>query len=42
MAYVEQNRSKNKELKNRKKESNPFFKKLQRDQAKRKQLLGDG
>jgi DNA excision repair protein ERCC-3 len=35
MAYVEQNRSKNKDLK-KKKESNPFFKKLQRDQAKRK------
>lgn len=34
MAYVEQNRSKNKELK--KKESNPFFKKARRDQAKRK------
>ena len=44
MAYVEMNRSMNKELKkgNRgkggqgKKESNPFFKKLQREQAKRK------
>lgn len=36
MAYVEQNRSKNKELKKNKKESNPFFKKMQRDQAKRK------
>lgn len=38
MAYVEQNRSKNKELKG-KKSSNPFFKKLQREQQKRK--LGD-
>jgi len=38
MAYIEQNKSKNKELK-KKKESNPFFKKLQRDQAKRKQVL---
>jgi len=36
MAYVEQNRSKNKDLKKNKKESNPFFKKMQRDQAKRK------
>jgi DNA excision repair protein ERCC-3 len=35
MAYVEQNRSKNKDLKG-KKESNPFFKKLHRDNAKRK------
>lgn len=41
MAYVEQNRSKNKELK-KKKESNPFFKKLQRDQQKRKQAMDDG
>jgi DNA excision repair protein ERCC-3 len=41
MAYVEQNRSKNKELK-KKKESNPFFKKLQRDQQKRKQALDEG
>jgi DNA excision repair protein ERCC-3 len=36
MAYVEQNRSRNKDLKKGKKESNPFFKKLQRDVAKRK------
>lgn len=35
MAYVEQNRSKNKDLKS-KKESNPFFKKLHRDNARRK------
>jgi DNA excision repair protein ERCC-3 len=42
MAYVEQNRSKNKELKAKgKKESNPFFKKLQRDQQKRKAALAD-
>lgn len=41
MAYVEQNKSKNKELK-KKKESNPFFKKMQRDQQKRKQALEDG
>lgn len=40
MAYVEQNKSKNKELK-KKKESNPFFRKLQREQAKR-QLATDG
>ena len=39
MAYMEQNRSKNKELKKKKGESNAFFKKLHRDQAKRKQLL---
>jgi DNA excision repair protein ERCC-3 len=36
MAYIEQNRSKNKELKKDKKPSNPFFKKLQRDAQKRK------
>ncbi|OBT78633.1 DNA excision repair protein ERCC-3 [Pseudogymnoascus sp. 05NY08] len=36
MAYIEQNRSKNKELKKDKKSSNPFFKKLQRDAQKRK------
>lgn len=36
MAYVEQNRSKNKELKKDKKASNPFFKKLQRDNQKRR------
>jgi DNA excision repair protein ERCC-3 len=35
MAYVEQNKSRNKELK-KKKESNPFFKKVQREQQKRK------
>ena len=35
MAYVEMNRSKNKELKKDKKPANPFFKKLQRDQQKR-------
>ncbi|KAK0122936.1 transcription factor TFIIH complex ERCC-3 subunit [Cadophora gregata f. sp. sojae] len=40
MAYVEQNKIKNKELK-KKKESNPFFKKLQRDQAKRKLAMDD-
>jgi DNA excision repair protein ERCC-3 len=39
MAYVEQNKSKNKELKKKKGESNPFFKKLQRDQARRKAAL---
>ncbi len=38
MAYVEQNKSRNKELK-KKKESNPFFKRLQRDQQKRRQAL---
>ncbi|KAI1007940.1 General transcription and DNA repair factor IIH helicase subunit [Podosphaera aphanis] len=38
MAYVEQNKSMNKELK-KKKESNPFFRKLQRDQQKRKAAL---
>ena len=38
MAYIEQNKSKNKELK-KKKESNPFFKKLQRDQQKRRVAL---
>ncbi|CCU83060.1 DNA repair helicase RAD25/TFIIH basal transcription factor complex helicase XPB subunit [Blumeria hordei DH14] len=38
MAYVEQNKSMNKELK-KKKESNPFFKKLQRDQQKRRVAL---
>lgn len=36
MAYVEQNKSRNKELKKGKKESNPFFKKLARDQQRRK------
>jgi len=36
MAYVEQNKSRNKELK-KKKESNPFFKKVQREQQKRRQ-----
>jgi DNA excision repair protein ERCC-3 len=36
MAYIEQNRSKNKELKKDKKASNPFFKKLQRDVQKRR------
>jgi DNA excision repair protein ERCC-3 len=41
MAYVEQNRSKNKELKKKKGESNPFFKKLQRDQAKRRAALAE-
>lgn len=40
MAYVEQNKSKNKELK-KKKESNAFFKKLQRDAAKRKAALAE-
>lgn len=39
MAYMEQNKSKNKELKKKKGESNPFFKKLQRDQARRKAAL---
>ncbi|RDW88240.1 hypothetical protein BP6252_00272 [Coleophoma cylindrospora] len=39
MAYIEQNKSKNKELKKKKGESNPFFKKLARDQQKRKQAL---
>lgn len=41
MAYVEQNKSKNKELKKKKGESNPFFKKLQRDQQKRRQAWQD-
>lgn len=41
MAYVEQNKSKNKELKRKKGESNPFFKKLQRDQEKRRKALED-
>ena len=41
MAYVEQNRSKNKDLKKKKGESNAFFKKLHRDQTKRKQLLNE-
>jgi len=36
MAYIEQNRSKNKELKRDKKASNPFFRKLQRDNQKRR------
>ncbi|ESZ93390.1 DNA repair helicase RAD25 [Sclerotinia borealis F-4128] len=36
MAYVEQNRSRNKDLKKNKAESNTFFKKLARDQAKKK------
>jgi DNA excision repair protein ERCC-3 len=36
MAYIEQNRSKNKELKKEKKASNPFFRKLQRDNQKRR------
>ncbi|KAH7323892.1 P-loop containing nucleoside triphosphate hydrolase protein [Rhexocercosporidium sp. MPI-PUGE-AT-0058] len=40
MAYVEQNKIKNKELK-KKKESNPFFKKMQREQAKRKLAMDD-
>jgi len=40
MAYVEQNKSKNKELK-RKQESNPFFKKVQRDVQKRRQAMED-
>jgi len=40
MSYVEQNKSLNKELK-KKKESNPFFKKLQRDQQKRKLAMDD-
>jgi DNA excision repair protein ERCC-3 len=39
MAYIEQNKSKNKELKKKKGESNPFFKKLARDQQKRKLAL---
>ncbi|KAG9240778.1 P-loop containing nucleoside triphosphate hydrolase protein [Calycina marina] len=34
MAYVEGNRSRNKDLKKNAKESNPFFKKVQRDAAK--------
>lgn len=42
MAYMEQNRTKNKELSKKKKgESNPFFKKLARDQAKRKLVLDE-
>ena len=43
MAYVEQNKSKNRELKANKKkaESNPFFKKLQRDQQKRKAAIDE-
>ncbi len=41
MAYVEQNRSKNKDLKKKKGETHSFFKKLHRDQAKRKQLLDE-
>lgn len=41
MAYVEQNRSRNKELKKDKKSSNPFFKKVQRDLAKRKQAMNE-
>lgn len=36
MAYAEQNRSRNKDLKKNKKESNPFFKKLHRETQKRK------
>ncbi|KAI9744285.1 MAG: transcription factor TFIIH complex ERCC-3 subunit [Claussenomyces sp. TS43310] len=36
MAYIEQNRSKNKELKKDRKPSNPFFKKLQREAQRRK------
>jgi DNA excision repair protein ERCC-3 len=36
MAYIEQNRSKNKELKKNQKPSNAFFKKLQREGQKRK------
>lgn len=36
MAYMEQNRSKNKDLKKDKRASNPFFKKLQRDAVKRR------
>jgi DNA excision repair protein ERCC-3 len=36
MAYIKQNRSKNKELKKDKKASNPFFRKLQRDNQKRR------
>lgn len=36
MAYIEQNRSKNKELKKNQKPNNPFFRKLQREAAKRK------
>ncbi|KAK6580920.1 hypothetical protein PZA11_006408 [Diplocarpon coronariae] len=41
MAYVEMNKSKNKELK-KKKESSAFFKKLHRDNAKRKIALEEG
>ncbi|KAA8564600.1 hypothetical protein EYC84_011514 [Monilinia fructicola] len=36
MAYVEQNRSRNKDLKKNKGESNAFFKKLARENAKKK------
>lgn len=39
MAYVEQNRSKNKDLKKKKGESSAFFRKLQREQQKRR--MGD-
>ncbi|RDL40925.1 p-loop containing nucleoside triphosphate hydrolase [Venustampulla echinocandica] len=39
MAYIEQNKIKNKDMKRKKGESNPFFKKLQRDQEKRKKAL---
>ncbi|RKF75886.1 General transcription and DNA repair factor IIH helicase subunit XPB [Golovinomyces cichoracearum] len=38
MAYMEQNKSMNKELK-KKKDANPFFKKLHRDQQKRRAAL---
>lgn len=42
MAYVEQNKSKNKELKGKKKvESNAFFKKVAREQEKRKKAMED-
>ncbi|KAJ9154747.1 DNA repair helicase-like protein [Pleurostoma richardsiae] len=39
MAYIEQNKSMNKSLKKNKKESNPFFKKIARENERRKQLL---
>jgi DNA excision repair protein ERCC-3 len=38
MAYIESNKSRNKTLKKDQKASNPFFRKLQRQQAKRKEL----
>ncbi|KAH8654073.1 P-loop containing nucleoside triphosphate hydrolase protein [Tricladium varicosporioides] len=41
MAYAEANRNRNKDLKKKKGESNPFFKKMQRDVEKRRKALDE-